>query len=70
MARSLWNSMPMLFAIWITYLATSSSNSNENYMRTRRIIGGSLPIGDEIVPKYPGEFLSISMPLLFFIIIA
>ena len=69
MARSLWNSMSLLFAVWITHLATSSSNSNENIMRTRRIVVGNQPIGDQTSSKYTGD-RSTSIPLFYLIIIA
>lgn len=70
MACNLRKSMSVLFAIWITYLATSDSNSNENYMKTRRITRGSRTTVNLALPKYTGEFSSICTSLLSFNIVA
>lgn len=64
MAYNARDSISVLLALWIAYLATSDSNTNKNYIRNQKITGGGRAIVDQVLPEYTGELFYICMSLL------
>ena len=64
MAYNARDSISVLLALWIAYLATSDSDTNKNYIRNQKITGGGRAIVDQVLPEYRGELFYICMSLL------